>query len=93
MKESKMILMGGVRNPQVAEKFLQEKIANFVSLSRPLIYEPDLPNRWKSGDFSPPLCTSCNQCFATIMSGPLHCPVKKKAEKRRKREEKKKAQQ
>ena len=92
-KECPIILMGGVRNPQVAEKFLQEKIANFISLSRPLIYEPDLPNRWKSGDFSPPLCTSCNQCFATIMSGPLHCPVKKKAEKRRKREEKKKAQQ
>ena len=91
-KECPIILMGGVRNPQVAEKFLQEKIANFISLSRPLIYEPDLPNRWKSGDFSPPLCTSCNQCFATIMSGPLHCPVKKKAEKRRRREEKKRAQ-
>jgi len=92
-KECPIILMGGVRNPLGAEKLLQEKIANFIAISRPLIYEPDLPNRWESGDLSPPLCTSCNQCFATIMSGPLHCPIKKKAEKRRKREEKKKAQQ
>ena len=83
--------MGGVKNPQLAEKILQEKDADFIALCRPLIYEPDLPNRWKNGDLSPPLCTSCNQCFGTIMSGPVHCPIKKKAEKRRKREEKKKA--
>jgi 2,4-dienoyl-CoA reductase-like NADH-dependent reductase (Old Yellow Enzyme family) len=85
--------MGGVRNPLVAEKFLQEKIANFIAISRPLIYEPDLPNRWKSGDLSPPLCTSCNQCYAKVLSGPIHCPIKKKEEKRKKRDEKKKAQQ
>jgi 2,4-dienoyl-CoA reductase-like NADH-dependent reductase (Old Yellow Enzyme family) len=89
MKGTKVILMGGIRNPQLAEKFLQEKITDFIALSRPLIYEPDLPNRWQNGDFSPTLCTSCNQCFGTIMSGPLHCPIKKKAERRKKREAKK----
>jgi len=90
-KDCPIILMGGVRNPLSAEKILQEETANFISISRPLIYEPDLPNRWRSGDLSPPLCTSCNQCFGTIMSGSLHCPIKKKAERRKKREEKKKA--
>jgi 2,4-dienoyl-CoA reductase-like NADH-dependent reductase (Old Yellow Enzyme family) len=93
LKDIPVILMGGVKNPELAEKILQEKEANFIALSRPLIYEPDLPNRWRKGDLSSPLCTSCNQCFATIMSGPVHCPVKKKSEKRRKREESKKAQQ
>ena len=90
LKDIPVILMGGVKNPQLAEKVLQEKDADFIALCRPLIYEPDLPNRWKNGDLSPPLCTSCNQCFGTIMSGPVHCPIKKKADKRKKREEKKK---
>ncbi len=93
LKDIPVILMGGVKNPQLAEKILQEKDADFIALCRTLIYEPDLPNRWKSGDLSPPLCTSCNQCFGTLMSGPVHCPIKKKAERRKMREEKKKAQQ
>ena len=92
-KECPIILMGGVRNPHIVEKFLQEKTVDFISMSRPLIYEPDLPNRWKNGDFSPPLCTSCNQCFSTIMTGQLHCPIKKKIEKKKLREEKKKLNQ
>ncbi|MFX1392442.1 MAG: NADH:flavin oxidoreductase [Promethearchaeota archaeon] len=90
-KNCPLILMGGVKNPQSAEKILQEKIADFISMSRPLIYEPDLPNRWKSGDLSPPLCTSCNQCYGTVLAGQLHCPIKKKAERRKKREEGKKS--
>jgi 2,4-dienoyl-CoA reductase-like NADH-dependent reductase (Old Yellow Enzyme family) len=93
-KECPLILMGGVRDPFSAEKILNENIANFISISRPLIYEPDLPNRWKSGDLSPPLCTSCNQCYTTIFTpGPIDCPIKKRAEKRRMREEKRRAQQ
>jgi len=89
-KDCPIILMGGVKNPLTAEKILQEKTADFIAISRPLIYEPDLPNRWKNGDLSPPLCTHCNQCFGTIMGGSLHCPIKKKAERRKRREEKKK---
>ena len=89
-KDCPIILMGGVRNPLSAEKILQEKTADFIAISRPLIYEPDLPNRWKNGDLSPPLCTSCNQCYGTVMAGTLHCPIKKKAERRKRREEKKK---
>ena len=93
LKDLPIILMGGVRNPESAEKILQDKEADFIALCRPLIHEPDLPNRWKNGDLSPPLCVSCNQCFTTIMSGSVHCVVKKKAEKRKAREAKKKAQQ
>jgi len=68
-----VILMGGVRNPLSAEKVLREKAAEFISMSRPLIYEPDLPNRWKNGDTSPALCTSCNECFMNVLEGALHC--------------------
>lgn len=68
-----VILMGGVRNPSSTEKILREKAVEFISMSRPLIYEPDLSNRWKNGDTSPALCTSCNACYMTLREGALNC--------------------
>ena len=73
MNDCPVILMGGVRNPLSAEKVLREKAAEFISMSRPLIYETDLPNRWKNGDTSPALCTSCNECYMSVLEGALHC--------------------
>jgi len=87
-RDCPIILMGGIKNPLSAEKFLQENVADFISMSRPLIYEPDLPNRWKSGDLSPASCKSCNSCYMTMMTGPMHCVVKAKIEKKRLRKEK-----
>lgn len=47
------------------EKLLHEGSIEFVSLSRPLIAEPDLPNRWFNciGKVST-ACVSCNVCLA-----------------------------
>jgi 2,4-dienoyl-CoA reductase-like NADH-dependent reductase (Old Yellow Enzyme family) len=84
MNNCKMILMGGIRNPLKAEEFLREKFTDFVSLCRPLIYEPDLPNRWKSGDHLPALCNSCNACLETGERGYFYCPVKEKKERKTK---------
>ncbi len=74
--DCKIILMGGIRNPLSAEKFIQKGIADFISMSRPLIYEPDLPNRWESGDHTPAFCESCNACYTSIFYGTLECPLK-----------------
>jgi 2,4-dienoyl-CoA reductase-like NADH-dependent reductase (Old Yellow Enzyme family) len=68
-----LILIGGVRNPLSAEKILQDKKANFIAMSRPLIYEPDLPNRWMKGNTSSALCTSCNACYLSLREGSLNC--------------------
>ena len=78
MKDSKIILMGGVRNPLIAETLLQENTIDFIAMSRPLICEPDLPNRWEEGDLSPPLCNSCNRCYFSTGSGIVACTVKEK---------------
>ena len=78
MKDCALILMGGIKNPISAENILKEKNADFIALSRPLIYEPDLPNRWKNGDHSPAKCKSCNSCYFVMMSAPLYCVVKQK---------------
>ena len=89
MKDCKLILVGGIKNPVTAEKILQKNHADFISMCRPLIYEPDLPNRWKNGDLSPALCISCNSCLMTMMIGEVYCVVKERLEKRKLRKEKK----
>ena len=80
-----MALMGGIKNPIFAEKILEDKIADFISMSRPLIYEPNLPNRWKEGDHSPAKCISCNGCYMAMQNGPVYCVTKKRLEKKAKR--------
>jgi 2,4-dienoyl-CoA reductase-like NADH-dependent reductase (Old Yellow Enzyme family) len=81
MKNCALILVGGIRNPISAEKILKEGEADFISLCRPLIYEPELPNRWKSGDLSPAKCNSCNSCLTVMEKGPVYCVTKKNLEK------------
>jgi len=87
MRNSKVILMGGVRNPIKAEHLLQEKQIDFIAMSRPLICEPDLPNKWKSDELYVPLCTSCNSCYMSVLSGSVKCTIKRKLLRQRKSEE------
>ncbi|NVM46492.1 MAG: NADH:flavin oxidoreductase, partial [Candidatus Lokiarchaeota archaeon] len=81
LKDCALILVGGIRNPVAANKILIDGDADFISLCRPLIYEPDLPNRWKSGDTTLPKCISCNSCFTMMEKGPVYCVTKKNLEK------------
>jgi 2,4-dienoyl-CoA reductase-like NADH-dependent reductase (Old Yellow Enzyme family) len=64
-----LILVGGNRSFEVAEQMVSSGTADYISLSRPLIREPGLVNRWKSGDRSKSECLSDNKCFGPAMSG------------------------
>jgi 2,4-dienoyl-CoA reductase-like NADH-dependent reductase (Old Yellow Enzyme family) len=69
-----LILVGGIRSFETAEELLGDGTADFISLSRPLIREPDLVNRWKSGDRRKALCISDNLCFKPGVEGRgVHC--------------------
>ncbi len=89
MKGCKLILMGGIRDPTSAENILKQGHADFISMSRPLIYEPNLPNRWLNGDLSPAKCVSCNSCYMSLLTGEVFCMVRRKLEQRQLRKEKK----
>ena len=80
LEDCALLLVGGIRDPLSAEEILKKGEADFISLSRPLIYEPNLPNRWKSGDLTPAKCISCNSCFTTMSTG-TYCVTKKNLEK------------
>jgi len=69
-----VILVGGIRSLAVAEQLYEENVAQFFSMARPFITEPDLVNRWAQGDTTRARCTSCNRCFVAAKAGsPLHC--------------------
>jgi 2,4-dienoyl-CoA reductase-like NADH-dependent reductase (Old Yellow Enzyme family) len=75
-----LMLVGGIRSYGVAERIVAEGIADYVSMCRPLIQEPALINRWKSGDTSKSKCLSDNLCFRR---GGAPRPLECVAEKRR----------
>jgi len=57
-----VILVGGIRSKEVMERILEEGSADFISMSRPLIREPDLPQRLR-GVQEGASCISCNRCW------------------------------
>ncbi|TWH47571.1 NADH:flavin oxidoreductase [Sporomusa sp. KB1] len=62
--ELPLILVGGNRNVESMERLLQAGKVDFLALSRPLIAEPGLPNRWRDGvGRETTACVSCNACL------------------------------
>ncbi|MHA2254173.1 MAG: oxidoreductase, partial [Candidatus Kariarchaeaceae archaeon] len=62
-----IILVGGNRDVERLEKIVRRDKVDFISFSRPLIREPDLPNRWLQGRGSNSTeCISCNSCIYSM---------------------------
>ena len=71
-----LILVGGNRSLNVAEQIVTEGIAEYISMCRPFIREPDLVRRWETGDKSPAKCKSDNMCFGPALAGKgIYCVV------------------
>ncbi|MBR3666854.1 MAG: NADH:flavin oxidoreductase [Ruminococcus sp.] len=60
-----VMLVGGHRSIENMNNVLNEGKIEYLSLSRPLIREPDLIDRWQRGECSPAKCVSCNMCYRT----------------------------
>jgi len=65
--------VGGYRSAPTMLKALAEGI-DMISLSRPLVREPDFPNNIHRDSAHTARCTSCNKCFA-ITQGALRCTL------------------
>lgn len=73
-----IILVGGIRSFSVVEGLLAEGLIDFVSMSRPLLREPDLLKRWSAGDLRRADCISCNKCFSVLVNNEgFFCPVER----------------
>ncbi len=67
----------GRLDPELGERALRRGMADFISLNRRLLADPELPNKIASGrpeDIAP--CTACISCFDFGEHGqPVYCRV------------------
>lgn len=61
--ELPIILVGGMRSLETMEHVLASGDAQLISMCRPLICEPDLPNRLREGRQAAAACVSKNRCW------------------------------
>lgn len=79
-----LILVGGIRSPNVAQRLLDTQTADYISMSRPLIREPGLIHRWQSGDRSRARCLSDNLCFRPGMTGKgIYCVTEERLDNKK----------
>jgi 2,4-dienoyl-CoA reductase-like NADH-dependent reductase (Old Yellow Enzyme family) len=81
-----VMVVGGFRSYEVAAKAIKDDGMDYIAMARPLIREPDLPNRWMRGDRSPAICISCNRCFGPgLEAGGIYCVAEKKEREKAKK--------
>lgn len=66
--DTPVILVGGLRAKDTMEAILNQTRIELLSLSRPLLREPDWPKKLKYGESDVSKCISCNGCY----SSPCH---------------------
>ena len=67
--DSAVISVGGYRSPEKIEQVLNESRIAAISMCRALIREPNLPERWRSGDRTKAECIACSRCFNSSSHG------------------------
>ena len=76
-----LILVGGIRSLETAERLLNDGYADYFSICRPFVREPDLIKRWAAGDRRKSTCISDSLCRDAAFSGDgIHCVVAKREE-------------
>ena len=77
-----IILVGGIRTFELAERLITDGYADYISMSRPFICEPDLVARWRSGNLERSKCFSDNLCLSSAISGKgFYCVTEEKRQK------------
>jgi len=71
--EIPVVANGKLSDPEVAEKLLREGKADFISIARGLLADPDLPNKIRTGNADRVRkCISCNiGCLGNLMLSPI----------------------
>lgn len=68
-----VILVHGMRSREAMEEVLATRSADFVSICRPLICEPDLPNRFQAGEQDAASCITCGKCWPEKPGDTVEC--------------------
>ena len=70
-----VIAVGGMRRRATMEHALESGQADFISMCRPFIRQPNLVNLMEKGNGDPVSCTNCNRCSLEIAVhyNPMKC--------------------
>ena len=68
-----VFLVGGMVDPSVMENVIMKGDADYISLSRSLINNPNFPNKIKNGSKEMSKCIHCNLCITYVFTEPLRC--------------------
>jgi 2,4-dienoyl-CoA reductase-like NADH-dependent reductase (Old Yellow Enzyme family) len=79
-----LILVGGIRSFETAERLITEGAADLIALGRPLIAQPDLIKGWQTDARLLSTCISCNRCYVPLQAGQgVSCVVSAERHQRR----------
>lgn len=60
-----VIVVGGFRSLDTMQAVLEQTKIELISMSRPLLREPDLPDKMKDDPTAISKCVSCNACYSS----------------------------
>jgi len=73
------VIAAGKITPELAERVITEGKADFVAMGRPLLADPELPNKLREGRLEElRRCIYCNNCLKSATdpdAGPISCSV------------------
>jgi 2,4-dienoyl-CoA reductase-like NADH-dependent reductase (Old Yellow Enzyme family) len=68
------MVVGGMRKLDHMETVVENRYADFISMSRPFIKEPNIVNKFREAKADEVSCVSCNKCFAAVANNmPVAC--------------------
>jgi 2,4-dienoyl-CoA reductase-like NADH-dependent reductase (Old Yellow Enzyme family) len=68
-----VIAVGGIRRLKDIEEIISENKADYVSMCRPFIIEPDIVAKFLSGEQVESRCIDCGYCLIGLASNQLRC--------------------
>lgn len=68
-----IFVVGGMIDPVAMEATIKKGDADYISMSRALITDPNFPNKIKGGDRKISRCIHCNLCLYYLATKPVRC--------------------
>ena len=71
-----VMVVGRIHDPRLAEEILQNEQADIIVMGRPLLADPELPNKALQGRYEDiRRCISCQNCIDTLALSDMNCAV------------------
>jgi 2,4-dienoyl-CoA reductase-like NADH-dependent reductase (Old Yellow Enzyme family) len=68
-----VFVVGGITERRTMEEIIENGSADYISLSRSLMADPNFPEKIRGGSDEPSRCIHCNLCLAYLYTRPLRC--------------------